>query len=466
MIRLLAALLFCSCTAAHADTPIPQTPAGRVFSEWLAAFNSAERGLLQSFKDKYRRETTVEQNIAAFEETGGYRVIQVATSEPLSIAVVLQERDSDSAIRMTLSLDKEDPKRIANVEVEESPLPAGFAIAPMAEADALSALAARTDDLGRRDRFSGAVLVARRGEVLLQRAWGLADREAKTPASLDTRFRLGSMNKMFTAVATLQLIEAGKLSLDSTVASVLPAYPNRTLATKVTVRHLLTHTGGTGDIFGPEFDTHRTSLKTHADYLKLFGSRAPEFEPGTQSRYSNYGYVLLGAMIEQASGQSYYDYVRERVFVPAGMDATGSEPESEAVSGRAAGYTRKDGAWVSNADSLPYRGTACGGGYSTVGDLLRFARALESGKLLSKASVAAATRLQHEGSRRWYGYGFFVRGEGDRASFGHAGGAQGMNGELRIYPASGTVVIALSNLDPPAASRPVDYFELRMPATR
>ena len=107
------------------------------------------------------------------------------------------------------------------------------------------------------------------------------------------------MNKMLTAVATLQLVEAGKLALDEPVGKHLRGYPNREVATRVTVRHLLTHTGGTGDIFGPEFDRNRLQLREHADYVQLYGSRAPNFAPGSRFEYSNYGFVLLGAIIER-----------------------------------------------------------------------------------------------------------------------------------------------------------------------
>jgi D-alanyl-D-alanine carboxypeptidase len=141
----------------------------------------------------------------------------------------------------------------------------------MSEADALAALSARAEKLAGTDQFSGAVLVARNGEVLLHEAWGLADRETGTPNTPDTRFRIGSMNKMFTAVVTLELVEAGKLALDDTVGKRLPDYPNSDVASKVAVRHLLTHTGGTGDIFGPEFERNRLRLREHSDYVNLVG---------------------------------------------------------------------------------------------------------------------------------------------------------------------------------------------------
>ena len=130
--------------------------------------------------------------------------------------------------------------------------------------------------------------------------------------------------------------------------------------------------------------------------------------------------------------------------------------------GRSTGYMRQGGQWVDNAPTLPWRGTAAGGGYSTVGDLYRFATALQSGALLSDSLLTEATRQQAGG----YGYGLGLDGEGALRSFGHGGGAPGMNGDLRIYPELGYVIVALGNVDPPAASRLVQHFTSRMPATR
>jgi D-alanyl-D-alanine carboxypeptidase len=329
------------------------------------------------------------------------------------------------------------------------------------QAEALAALSEHAAERARAGEFAGAVLVARHGKVLLEDAWGRADRKAGVANTPATRFRIGSMNKMFTAVATLQLVEVGKLELDDPIGRHLPDYPNKEVAAKVTVRHLLTHTGGTGDIFGPEFEEHRLQLREHRDYLKLYGRRGLTQEPGARFEYSNYGFVLLGALIEHVSGESYDDYVRDHVFRRAGMRSTGALPESVGVPDRAVGYMRSSpgGAWEPNTGTLPWRGTAAGGGYSTVGDLLRFAQALDSGRLVSEAMLAEATRAHQQ----QYGYGFGVQGQGPLRSYGHGGGAPGMNGELRIFPQLGYVVVSLSNLDPPAASELVEFFTLRMP---
>lgn len=447
---------------AEGQPEIPQTPAGKVFAAWLTSFNSADPAQMRAFDAIYPRENAmpVGEKLTFREETGGFTLLRIEKSEPLSVTALLQENRSDTVARMELTVSADEPPKILSSRLEVVPRPADLAIPRMSEADALAALSAHAEKLAKDDRFSGAVLVARNGKVLLEKAWGRANRETGAPITADTQFRLGSMNKMFTAVAALQLVEAGKLALDAPVGRYLTEYPNKDVATKVTVRHLLTHTGGTGDIFGPEYQKNRLTLREHSDYVKLYGSRGLTHEPGAEQRYSNYGFVLLGALIEKVAGMSYYDYVRSKIFQPAGMASTDSLPETEKVANRAIGYMGRGAERTPNTDTLPWRGTAAGGGYSTVGDLFRFAQALESGKLIPKAMLAEATKEQVSG----YGYGFGVEGEGPLRAYGHNGGAPGMNGDLRVYPQLGYVVVALSNLDPPAASRLAEFFTLRMPA--
>ena len=340
----------------------------------------------------------------------------------------------------------------------------------MTEADALKALSAHADKLAGEDELSGTVLVAKNDRVLFSHAYGLADRNRRIPNTLRTRFRIGSMNKMFTAVAILQLVEAGKVKLTAPLGTYLPGYPNRDVATKVTIHQLLTHTGGTGDIFGPDFDAHRKELRTLADYVKLYGKRGPEFEPGSSWAYSNYGFILLGIVIERVTGHSYYDYVQQHIYAPAGMARTGSLPEDHAVPDRAIGYSKPSGttAWAPNTNTLPYRGTSAGGGYSTVEDLTQFAHALLSHKLLgpdtTKLLITGKVK-DRPGTR--YAYGFEDARDADGNGWvGHGGGAPGINGDLKIYPKPGYVVAVLANLDPPTAQRISEYLDPRLPTQR
>lgn len=313
-------------------------------------------------------------------------------------------------------------------------------------ADPVQRLVTRAEELASKEGFTGAMLIARHGKVLARHAYGMANRERAIPNTPETRFRIGSMDKMFTAVAVMQFVEAGKLSLDDPIGKILPEYPNRDVATRVTIKHLLTHTGGTGDIF-PEYVEKKDQLRSHQDFLKMFGARALLFEPGSTERYSNYGFILLGNIIERLSGVSYYDHVRARVFGPAGMTHTDSPAGTPSGEDRAIGYVPQGTTMVPNTDTLPWRGTSAGGGYSTVDDLLRFATALQNGTLLSATSLALMTTPRRPGSP--HGLGFLIAGSTTAPAVGHSGGAPGMNGELRMFPASGHIFVALSNQGAP-----------------
>ena len=316
--------------------------------------------------------------------------------------------------------------------------------------------------------FSGAVLVVRDGHTLFEGAYGLADRERGVPNTPRTKFRVGSMNKMLTAVAALQLVQAGRVRLDAPLGTYLTDYPSAEVASQVTLHHLLTHTGGTGDIFGQEFAARRSELRDPGDYLRLYGTRGLRFTPGARWEYSNFGFMLLGAVIERVGGTSYDDYVEARVLAPASMAATGAAPEDALVPERSVGYTRQvvPGAIVPNTPTLPYRGTPAGGGYSTVGDLARFAVALREHRLLDSAhTVLLLDGKVATGPGVRYAYGFLDRVVGGRRFVGHGGGAPGMNGDLAFEPNDGYVIVVLSNLDPPAAGQVVAFILNCLPPT-
>jgi D-alanyl-D-alanine carboxypeptidase len=392
----------------------------------------------------------------------------VEQASPTEITCLLKTRTGGREVRAEMRVEPEEPHRIAAMRVgpAAAPAPPGPPPARMDENAALAALGAELEKRVAAGQFAGAVLVARNGTPIFQQAYGLADRARGTPNRLDTKFRLGSMNKMFTAVAVAQLAQAGKLKLSDPLGTYLTDYPNQEVAAKVTIHQLLTHTGGTGDIFGAEFQAHRETLRELKDYEALFGRRGLEFEPGSRWEYSNYGFVLLGLVIERVSGQSYYDYVRDHVYQPAGMTASGSQPESQDVPGRAVGYTRMDRPVLApNTETLPPRGTSAGGGYSTVRDLLAFANALLGHRLLDAAYTDTVTtgKVATPGNGK-YAYGFGDHDEGGVRWFGHGGGAPGMNGVLRIYPGSGYVVAVLANLDPPAAEEVAALIADRLPA--
>jgi len=463
---LAAAILLFIAPACLAQTRFPDTPAGNQTKAWMDAFNAGD---IEKYREFYRKNfpARVERAARAMElrqENGGFELKKIEESTPTKIVALLQERLSDRFVRVSVEVDASEPHQMTRLDLQGVPRPAEFALPHLSENELITAIRRKMDEEAAADRFSGAALVAKNGKTVFSQAYGLADREKKTANTLKTRFRLGSMNKMFTAVATLQLVQSGKLDLKAPFGNYLTDYPNKDVASKVTIEQLLSHTGGTGDIFGPDFDKNRLELKTLQDYVKLYGTRAPEFAPGSRWQYSNYGFLLLGVIIEKVSGQSYYDYVRDHIFKPAGMTATASEPEDQVVPDRSVGYTRFTGGNLQpNTDTLPYRGTSAGGGYSTVEDLLKFATALQTNKLLNAQHTEMLTTGKVDTPGGKYAYGFQEAMVNGVRCFGHGGGAPGMNGELKICPGPGYVIALLANMDPPAASRVADFITNRLP---
>ena len=466
---LLFSVLFYLCICCAAQTMLPDTPAAHQFSAWLAAFNSGERETFLAFLQKNLpdRAGSIDREMNFRHNAGGLDLRKVEeASTPTKLVALVQERDSDQFARITIEVAEAEPHTITSFGIRAIPRPAEFPIPHLTQVELIGALKTRLQHDSTTGAFSGDVLFASHGKPVFAEAYGLANREQKTPNTLNTRFRIGSMNKMFTAVATLQLAQQGKLSLDDPLGKFLPDYPNKDVAAKVTVQHLLTHTGGTGDFFGPEFEAHRLELRALQDYVKLYGSRPLRFEPGSKWEYSNYGFLLLGLIIEKASGQSYYDYVRDHIYKPAGMTNTASDPEDTTVPNRSTGYTAMGaapGMTRPNTDTLPYRGTSAGGGYSTVEDLLRFAEALQQNKLLNAHYTELLTTGKPGTPDNTYAFGFEERRFNGIRCFGHGGGAPGMNGMLQICPGPGYVVAVLSNLDPPAATRVADFVLNRLP---
>ncbi|MDR7276337.1 serine hydrolase domain-containing protein [Catenuloplanes atrovinosus] len=324
-------------------------------------------------------------------------------------------------------------------------------------------LTAILDDEAGAGRFSGTILVTRRDETLFSGAYGLADRERATPVTMETRFAIGSITKLLTATAIVRLIQDGTITAADPVGRWLPDYPNPEVAAKVTVHHLLTHTGGTGDIMVPEHWERRHEIRTPDDHVGLLGHRAPTFEPGRWYDYSNYGYVLLGAIIERASGRGHPEQVRETVLRPAGMTRSGNEPDEPPAADLAVGYTGEER--VPNTDYRFLRGNPAGGASATAGDLVRFARAVLRHELLDAAHTELLTTAKvNIGFTGRQAYGFAERTIHGVRTIGGAGGFPGANAELVIHPPSEHVIVVLANLDPPAASDVARFIDFALPA--
>lgn len=460
---LLTALLTLPCVAVAVAVAEPKAASShteQAFDAWLSAHNSGDRKQLEAFNTKYKVTNDVQIDLDFRESMGSFRLVEVKSATPNFIeALVVSEWGN--ALLARLTFDPKDTFDLTDMEFEGVPTPDAFKLKPLPLDELAADTKRRLDALAAEQKLSGSFLIARDGQPVFKWAGGFADREAAAPITPQTRFRMASLGKMITAVAILQLAEDGRLSLDDRLSRHLPDYPNQDAARKVTLRQLLNHTSGMGEIFVEDFPKISGSLKTHRDYWGKFAATPLEFEPGTKDRYSNYGYILLGSVVEAVSGQSYYDYVDQHIYRSAGMTSTGALPESEPVPDRAHAYTKVDGKWSRETALLPWRGTAAGGGYTTARDLMKFATALMDGTLLSPDSLDSATRPQNQ--KAWYGYGFMTSGEGDERQFGHEGGAPGMNAVLNVRPAKGYVVVGLSNLDPATMGTMVNFATRRLP---
>ena len=315
--------------------------------------------------------------------------------------------------------------------------------------------------------FSGTVLFARDGKMLFQGVAGYADRVSRRLNTSATPFNLGSFGKAFTAVAVLQLAQAQRLSLDDRVSAVLPEYPNATVAANVTVRQLLEHASGLGDVFTEEYLAAPSHFCDASTYLPLFARDMSRTAPGTSWSYSNAGYMILGLIVERLSGQSFAAYVQDHVFQPAGMQSSGGYDKAEHPAARAVGYTTRRGFGPptigesphSNAMVLPDCGIPAGGGYSTVGDLLRFDQAIRKHVLLNaeytRLLLTGAVAEDARAPEAKYTLGLEEVTVNGVRSVGHGGSFPGVSSVFDIYPELGYTVIVLSNAD--NGTQPVSF---------
>jgi CubicO group peptidase (beta-lactamase class C family) len=478
-ITFVAALLAALAIAQTPDSvKLPETPAGKTFGAFLIALNSGNLDTMRRFhSERNGNVDNADLDLNFYNDTGGLVLHSIKQSSDYEIETLVQTRKDGRWLSFKMEVESMAPYPAIKVGMQPAEAPStttpretpksdaggdkkSAAAAParkLTETEVAGSLTSYLEGLAKEDKFSGVVLIARDGKPFLVKAYGLADKSKNLPNNPETKFNLGSMNKMFTAVAIAQLAEQGKLSFDDKVGKFLLDYPNKDVASKVTIHHLLTHTSGLGSYWNAKFDARRATIKTVADYLALFADEPLLFEPGARFEYSNSGYIVLGAIIEKVSGQSYYDYVREHIYTPAGMKNTDAYQITEATPNLAMGYTNlgpddkpASGPRRDNTGSRPNRGGPAGGGYSTVEDLMRFATALRDHKLLNAKSTELITTGKVDMGRGGkYGYGFGEQQMNGYRIFGHNGGAPGIGSDLSILPEPGYVAVVMTNYDPP-----------------
>jgi CubicO group peptidase (beta-lactamase class C family) len=306
------------------------------------------------------------------------------------------------------------------------------------------------------DRFSGAVLIARDHQPLLATARGYAIHPNIVRNQTDTKFNIASVTKMLTAVAVMQLVAKGKLELHLPIAEYDPGLP---YADQITVHQLLTHTAGFDRYWNDAYRAARSDLRTIADYLTLFADTPLEFPPGTRHHYGNAGYVVLGALIEQVSGVSYYEHMRSEIFQPVGMKDTDFYEMDLPIANCAVGYTREnwfgpvDGQLRNNYFIYGVKGSPSEHCFSTVQDLFLFFQALQSHRLLDAEHTELCLTPHAAGEQPGvhYGYGFHIIDDGKHGRLiGHGGRALGGDTFAVQYDLGYTVII-LSNYDRPSA---------------
>lgn len=441
------------------EASAPTTTATQELEDFVEAFNAGDEAALDTFvTERFDLALTMQKggpnNIKLvlgriYTEHGRLALREVDSEQPNAITGWLQSEATEVWFHVTLyTQEQADRTRIVRLDMvpDAGPASAQETLEPLSPEDFAALVDAHLDELEAQDLFAGTVLIAHDGDIVLLRALGPIN-EAGDPNQTDTRIALASTSKMFTATATVQLADRGLLSLDDPLNMYLPDYPEDTIR-GITVRNLLNHTSGLGS-----FSYDDIKPLTTIDQMLLAPIEPAAFPPGFDFRYSNGGYVLLGGVIESASGQTYWDYLQENIFDPAGMTSTGAFEPDNLPENTAYGLVYQSmGVRVSNADLLPARPGPAGDFYTTAEDLLSFALALQNNTLIGpeytqQMFTPSATMTELPGSTAEYGYGFTISTREDVISIGHAGGFPGISSRFAMYPDLGYTLVILSNYD-------------------
>ena len=434
-----------------------QSPAETRAREIAALISSGDRAAVRKYVEAnfgdQMRSLPMERHLNFFmfehDSSRGLEVVSVQDSSATDVTLLVKNKLTGNYQGLRVAVDANPPHKITGIGRRPPKPPAGET-RKLSEKDIARELDEFAKKLAAADVFAGTILLARNGEVVYKGAFGVANKDFNAPNRIDTKFNLGSMNKMFTAVSIAQLVERGKMSFDDPLSKFIPDFPNAEAAKKIKIKHLLTHTSGLGGYFSDRYDNlSREKLRTVDDMMRLVreDEKDVRFEPGSRWAYSNTGMLVLGKVIEIVSGQSYFDYVRENIFRPAGMTNTDSYELDRVNPNLAVGYEKRFTdtgiEWSNNVFSHVMRGGPQGGGFSTAEDLLRFDQALRSGKLVNAESLKILTTPKPELNSPDYGYGFQASAATGIA--GHGGGFTGISSNLDMYLNSGWTAIVLSN---------------------
>ncbi len=446
----------------YKDEPVlPSGKKGERIQSIIETVNSNEPEQIRRFieeecSERFRKFAPMDEHIDVFLntrlETGGLTFHSIRTYVPErkgETIVILKDKNFDSWRSILVQFADEENYLVSSLRFGDARTPSNVAEPPLSLKDVIQEVEELMKRLCERDVFSGTVLIANGDDVLYSHACGEASKRFHAPNNIDTKFNLGSMNKMFTSTSIVQLAEKGRLSFQDPLSKYVDkSWLPEEITSKVTIHHLLTHTSGLGSYFNETFmNGSRARFRTLEDFKPLVKDEKLAFEPGKRFRYSNTGMFLLGVVIESVTGQSYFDYIRENIYKPAGMTNSDSYEMDIPVENLAIGYYRDRESpygWKNNYYLHVIKGGPAGGGFSTVVDLHRFGRALLSGKLVSQESLEV---MWKDYSGEFYGYGFRLDDGPLGKVVGHSGGFAGINANLDIFVNAGYIVAVMTNYD-------------------
>jgi CubicO group peptidase (beta-lactamase class C family) len=437
----------------------PSSIAEQRVKEFIQMINSNDRKAARAYIEQNHTpsalkeeslETRVNWISMLNDVTRGVELQSLTEPKPNSVRAVVAVKLTGQWRQLMFELEPQSPHRIQSFDWGLPAEPSNKVQSrKLTEKEIVSELEPFMQKLIEADVFSGVVLLAKNGKVIFNKAYGEANKDFGILNRTDTKFNLASLNKMFTSIAVAQLVEQGRLSYDDSLSKFLPDFLSREAAEKIKIKHLLTHSSGLGSY---SVKASRQSVRTVDDFLKLGKDDKLAFEPGTDQKYSNNAFLVLGKVIEKASGQNYFDYVRENIYRRAGMTNTDAYDLDLVNKNLSIGYEKEytdDGIVFRNNVCEVGAGGPAGGGFSTAEDLLRFAIALNAGKLIGNEYVKIVLSPKPEINSPTYGYGFNIL----NGIAGHSGGDTGVQTNLEMFLDDGYTAIVLSNYG--SAMRPV-----------
>lgn len=441
----------------------PDTPAGKRGSEIFELFNNKSKltpkeyvsqNCTESFKSGIPESSWGGAIVQIRTITGEVELESIEKNEKNEILFTIKSKLNGMRFSINVSVEETSPNKIAMMRF----MPAGQQGSNTREQNKQEVAVTqetikKVDDFlkskAEEGLFSGTALIAQDGKPIFVKSEGFANKSYHIPNKPDTKFNLGSINKSFTSVAILQLVEAGKIGIDDPIGKYLDNFP-KDIAEKVTIRQLLNMSNGWGDYWQNEYYlAHKDQLRSVSDYIEFIKDIPLQFEPGTNTIHSNIGFEVAGAIIEKVSGMDYFNYIREHIYKPAGMLNSDYYDRDAIVENIAVGYTnyhpadkKRTGFEWANTYILSPKGTPAGGGYSTVEDMLKYDMAVRNNKILGEEYVNFLSS----------GYRGNIGDPINKKLAKAAGGAYGVSTFFARDWNSGYTIVVLTNVDHPVGS--------------